>query len=169
MGGLAVGGWKVICMVLVVALATPALADKRVVCRSLALRDGPGTTARVVTSMVVGTRVELLEVYQGWGLIKLPRGMIGWARASGLAQPGATVVRAARARPRINEVEKYTSVVWPPSGNLNLRDGPGTRHPVTTVMARGDIVEVFQKSGKWAHVRCITGETGWTYAAYLSR
>lgn len=153
------------------ALASAAAAEKRVVSGALTLMDGPGTIYRSVQSMASGTRVELLETYEGYGLIRLPSGVVGWAVARRLVRPGAHAKPAAApvvaAKPV--DVKEYTTVVWPSSGNLNLRAGPGTNHPVTLSMPRGDIVAVFQKSGNWVHVRCITGEVGWTHTAYLSK
>lgn len=163
---------KVIITLGAMALASAAAADKRVVSGKLTLMDGPGTIYRSVQSMASGTRVELLETYEGYGLIRLPNGVVGWAAANRLVRPGAfkkkrPAAPVVAAKPV--DVEEYTTVVWPSSGNLNLRAGPGTDHPVTLSMPRGDIVAVFQKAGKWAHVRCITGEVGWTHTAYLSR
>lgn len=155
---------KVVLSVSAMVFSGSATADNRVVSGTLTLMDGPGKIYRPVQSMASGTRVELLESYEGWGLIRLPSGVTGWAAGSRLVRPGAYTRAAAPV-----DIEKYTSVVWPPEGNLNLRAGPGLGHDVKMVMARGDIVEVFQKAGKWAHVRCITGEVGWTYAGYLSR
>lgn len=168
------------------ALATTAMAEKRFVDGpgggGLVLRDGPGMTARPVLTMARGMRVEVVETWYGWGLIELPNGLSGWAPEAHLLRHVAPKVQKTQTvevapttivdpevEPETVDVKEYTTVVWPTEGKLNLRAGPGLKHDVLTKLPQGDWVEVFQKAGDWAHVRCMTGEVGWTHTAYLTR
>lgn len=169
------------------ALATTAMAEKRFVSGpgngALVLLDGPGNTARPVLNIAGGTPVNLTETWYGWGLISLPNGVEGWVPESYLArylrpkveQPAvvasapSTAIADPEVEPETVDVKEYTTVVWPTEGKLNLRAGPGLKHEVLTKLPQGDWVEVFQKAGDWAHVRCMTGEVGWTHTAYLTR
>jgi uncharacterized protein YgiM (DUF1202 family) len=150
----------------------------------VALRDGPGMTARPVLNLARGLRVEYLETWYGWGLIELPNGMSGWVPEAHLVRYIAPTINTSvvalaaivpttvvdpEVEPETVDVKKYTTVVWPTEGKLNLRAGPGLKHEVLTKLPQGDWVEVFQKAGDWAHVRCMTGEVGWTHTAYLTR
>ena len=151
----------------ILALGSAAQAEIRVISGSAVLMDGPGTTYRAVQTLPAGTRVTLLESYEGYGLVQLRSGVVAWTRSGKLARPGAVNRASVAVAPK--DVDAHTSVVWPKSGNLNLRAGPGLNHDVTMTMARGDIVEISKMAGKWAFVRCMTGETGWAHSAYLTR
>lgn len=175
---------KAVVAVGAMALATSAIAEKRYVDGpgggSLRLLDGPNATARPVLTMARGTRVEMLETWYGYALVELPNGVSGWATERHLARylaapkvtkpavPNTTIVDPA-VEPKPVDVDEYTTVVWPKEGKLNLRSGPGLKHEVLTKLPQGDWVEVFQVAGDWAHVRCMTGEVGWTHTAYLTR
>ncbi len=51
---------------------------------------------------------------------------------------------------------------------LNLRGGPGTNHPVTGKLAKGDRVRVLEEQGEWRRVRVgEAGAEGWASSAYL--
>ncbi|WP_425052930.1 SH3 domain-containing protein [Psychromarinibacter sp. S121] len=64
---------------------------------------------------------------------------------------------------------RYTSVVWPSEGKLDLRSGPGDDFAVLRGMERGDWVAVIEKDGPWVMVEHESGVTGWTLSAELTR
>jgi uncharacterized protein YgiM (DUF1202 family) len=132
------------------------------------LRAGPATTYFVERAISNGTHVQLLARSGDWAMIQLNNGGEGWILAKYLVRqrkpapkPG---VAAAPAMPM-----PYTSVVWPENGNLNLRSGPGTQHPVLQAMHAGSWVEVTESAGIWVRVRHESGAEGWAYRKYLTR
>lgn len=52
-------------------------------------------------------------------------------------------------------------------GRVNMRAGPGTGHPVVTVLSRGDAAEVVGTEGRWARIRAGEAE-GWMALSMLS-
>jgi uncharacterized protein YraI len=54
------------------------------------------------------------------------------------------------------------------NSELNVRQGPGTKFPVTYVLRQGDLVEVTRRQGEWAFVVGERGGEGWVYARYLT-
>jgi hypothetical protein len=50
---------------------------------------------------------------------------------------------------------------------VNMRSGPGTGHPVLTVLARGEAAEVLETEGRWARIRSGAAE-GWMALSMLS-
>lgn len=53
---------------------------------------------------------------------------------------------------------------------LNLRQGPGTTHPVLGTLAaeqRGLTVQYCDSTGRWCRVRGASGQDGWVASAYL--
>ena len=145
----------------------------------LTLIDGPGTTARTVDRVKNGTRVQELETYGGYSLVRLPNGFTAWvkgnhlSRSAPVAKPAAVADAApaqASETPALGaDAETFTSVVWPKAGNLNMRSGPGTNYEVLGTIQRGDWVEVFEKVGVWRHVRLASGDTGWAHGSYMTR
>jgi len=132
--------------------------------RGTPVLDGPETTARTVSYLARGIRVDVQEHYSGYALIALPSGGTAWVSNAALStQP--PVPRAARPQ----AVAPYASVVWTRSGPLNMRAGPGTGHAVLGQCQRGDWVEVTAKAGRWSEVRLADGAHGWVHSAYLTR
>jgi len=55
------------------------------------------------------------------------------------------------------------------ASGVNLRLGPGTHHPQTSRIARGESVELLQpESEGWIRVRLSDGRTGYVAARYLT-
>ena len=157
-----------------IACATVASAELRQVGPTSAkVIDGPGTVYRMVTTLAPGAKVQVVERYEGYALIRLPGGGTAWTKNSGLVAPGSVVKPAAtvaKAKPaKIEDVDPYATVVWTKSGPLNMRKGPGTDHAVLSQCRRGDWVKVVRKAGVWAEIELAQGETGWVHTAYLTR
>ncbi|MCC6008125.1 MAG: SEL1-like repeat protein, partial [Rhodobacteraceae bacterium] len=53
------------------------------------------------------------------------------------------------------------------NGYLNLREGPGTQHPIVQEMDIGTRVEVLGSQGSWRRVRLATGVEGWASANFM--
>ncbi len=152
------------------------------------LRAGPDPLYEAVASAPSGTRVETLEATLGWTLVRLPNGARGWVPNGQLVAPGAyqsdpdedpgaetgqeiadTPPVPKPDQPEVTEVTRYTSVVWPEAGRLNLRAGPGETFEVIRMMERGDWVAVLALAGDWAKVEHESGATGWTHSDFLTR
>ena len=54
------------------------------------------------------------------------------------------------------------------AGMLNLRKDPSTQSLAISVLRKGEELEVFQLSGKWAKVKASDGKEGWVYARYIT-
>lgn len=158
------------------ACATMATAELRQVGpSSVTVIDGPGTVYRFVTRLSQGTKVNVVERYDGYALINLPRGGTAWVKNSALVAPGTRVAKVKpKATPtpapvKVEEVEPYTTVVWTKADPLNMRKGPGVSHAVFSQCQRGDWVKVVGKSGIWAKIELAGGKQGWVHSAYLTR
>jgi len=151
-----------------------AMAGQAVLTAGAALRSGPDPLYEAVTSAGAGTLVDAIEGTVGWTLVRLPNGAKGWVQDGYLASPGTVVATAAPEPATVpaseaEPVTPFTSVVWPNSGRLNLRTGPGTTYDVVQPMNRGDWVSVTAEAGAWVKVVHESGQTGWTYRDYLTR
>ena len=147
------------------------IAEPRVVGAATALRAGPDRLYEVERRLGSGTRVDLLEISGGWGLVRLRDGMSGWVVAGQLVRPVAYRAVATVADKPLETLKErdYSSVVWPNTGRLNLRAGPGTAHSVVRAMDKGDWVKVVAQSGNWLRLQHISGDEGWAHKAYLTR
>jgi len=45
--------------------------------------------------------------------------------------------------------------------NVNLRDGPGTQHPILSFVASGFPIKVIEQRAGWSRVQIEDGRTGW--------
>ena len=124
------------------------------------LIDGPGKIYRQVAWLRAGTKLNVVERYQGYALVQTGFGT-AWVLDKSLTRNAPKAKRVT--------VDPYPSVVWTKGGPLNMRSGPGTGHGVTGQCQRGDFVEVVAKAGQWSEVRLANGENGWVYSAYLTR
>lgn len=140
-----------------------------------------------------GARVEVVERQSGWAWV-IHGGRSGWIEAKHLggararpAADAATPDKPARATPVLasltpvarpaadaepappveEPVKKYLSVVYPESGTLNLRKGPGIGFEVIAPMERGSWVQVVAHAGNWAKLRHESGAEGWAARKYL--
>ena len=173
--GLAVRGFGILISAGMIACATMASAELRQVGpTSASVIDGPGTVYRFVTRLSQGTRVNVVERYNGYALIKLRDGRTAWMKDSALVAPGTKIVSATKpkkpSQPIKTEIfDPYTSVVWTKSDPLNMRKGPGTSHAIMGKCQRGDWVKVLRKTGTWAEIELDDGKQGWVHTAYLTR
>ncbi|MDJ0824737.1 MAG: SH3 domain-containing protein [Rhodobacter sp.] len=143
----------------------PAAAERIVLGAPAALRAGPDPLYRAEAVLAPGTVVETAERSGGWVEVRLTGGQMGWVTARALTAPAP--VRPVALKPKI--APPYATVVWPSSGALNLRRGPGTGYAVVRPMQRGDWVEVQEYAGNWVRLRHPSGDEGWAYRAYLTR
>lgn len=125
---------------------------------ALNLRSGPSMQYRLITEMPHGSRVTLYASAGQWRKLRHETGAIGWAHGGWLSAD----------RPEPAEPKLQTLYVHAPAhGALNLRDGPGTDHPVILTMAQGSTVDVLGAQGDWLFVRHGSDRFGWAHAGYL--
>jgi hypothetical protein len=54
------------------------------------------------------------------------------------------------------------------ASRLNLRKEPSTQSHAFSVLRKGDELEVYHLTGKWAKVKTSDGREGWVYARYIT-
>ncbi len=71
-------------------------------------------------------------------------------------------------RPEANDQLKTTVLEalvpqagWYTATNVNLRDGPGTKHPVLLVIPNGSPIKLIEQRAGWSRVQIEDGRTGW--------
>ncbi len=52
---------------------------------------------------------------------------------------------------------------------INMRAGPGTRHPTLWTLAQGYPLEVLQTQGNWLKVRDFENDAGWVYRPLVNK
>ncbi len=130
----------------------------------LNLRSGPSTAYHIRARMPHGSRVTIHDHAGKWVELRHESGLTGWAHSGWLSH-----VRPARAtapRPPLAELETRF-VHAPRHGALNLREGPGTAHPVIMTMAHGSRVRLLGAQDDWLFVRHVSGKLGWAHGRYL--
>lgn len=51
---------------------------------------------------------------------------------------------------------------------LNVREGPGKRHPVMYKVYRNDILKIITRADGWVFVQLPSGKSGWVMAEYIT-
>ncbi len=114
---------------------------------ALHVRTGPGTSYKIINSLVRGTACTVLEKSGNWRKIKTAKGVTGWVSANYLKKQSAATV-ATR------------------GSNLLVRKGPSLDTAVLGRLRNGAKVTVKFITGKWAYVT--SGKlAGYAYTAYL--
>ncbi len=54
------------------------------------------------------------------------------------------------------------------ASTLNMREGPGTRHPVLWSLSRGYPLSVVSRQGNWLKVKDFEGDSGWVARSLTS-
>ncbi|WP_078440056.1 SH3 domain-containing protein [Shouchella oshimensis] len=132
----------------------PSLGSATTTAR-LNLRSGAGTSHRVLTTLPVGQKVELLQKQGNWYQVKAGN-QTGWVSADFIKTNGNNV-----------EENKPSLGSATTTARLNLRSGAGTSHRVLTTLPVGQKVELLQKQGNWYQVKA-GNQTGWVSADFLS-
>jgi uncharacterized protein YraI len=155
--------------------AAPSLTAT-VVTGALNMRSGPGIQHGVVATVGYGYQVALTGYRNAaatWVQVRLADGRQGWMNASYLRSntPVASLT--------VIDTPPPPATGQPPAGQtatvvnayrLNVRSGPGVAHGITTVIARGDVVELVgyrNASATWVKIRLANGVQGWVNAYYL--
>lgn len=136
------------------------MSDLRVTADRLNLRDGIGVDSRVLVQLPAGTQVSKLAANpeNTWFRVQTANGTIGWIAAKFAADVAAPAAPAAVVTLRVTTT------------GLNLRDGPGTDHPVLVQLPDGARVTRLDGSGdgQWAKVKTSKGTIGWVSTKFVT-
>ncbi len=156
-------------------MSVPALAETAVVTGSdVNLREGPGTTYRILDCLPWGATVTVTDQSDDtWFAVEVD-GQTGFMSAQFLKiggeqqeqqtdrPPWETVEDPAPA-PAVDEGEP----AWVNAMYVRFRSGPGSDYSVLGEYNRGKMLTVYGQSGAWASCS-IDGRSGYIYADYLT-
>ena len=111
---------------------TPTPGTAIVTGKNVALREGPGTWARVMTRLTTGTTVEIAEVPDGWAYVK-SGDLYGFMMKEFIADEGSQYRVTGK--------------------NVALRMGPGTSYKVRKRIPTGQKVKKAALPETWEYVR----------------
>ncbi|GAB4262674.1 N-acetylmuramoyl-L-alanine amidase [Thermincola ferriacetica] len=147
------------------------VASKSVVitATSLNVRNGPGTTYKVIATVKKGMVLKVLRQTTGWYNVVLPDGRNGWVAAGyvtvkNLNQPNPQVPKPETPGADLGTPTEKHGVVK--GGIVNVRSGPGTTYPVAAKVTNGTRVRITRETAEWYKVTLPDGKEGWI-AKYL--
>ncbi len=111
------------------------------------VRTGPSTDKPVYMELFKGYPLKVLERKGEWIKVSDFENDTGWVHSS-LTTKGHTVIISA-------------------SNKVNMRSGPGTKNAVIANIAKGVVLEIITRQGKWAKVKHLSGTEGWIYSPLL--
>lgn len=130
---------------------------------SLNVRDGPGTSYRILTTSRLGSRFAAFDFNGTWYKVYFP------------AQAGPYYAWLAGGDGIVSQFLQGATgqmLLRVTASQLNVREGPGTSYPVITVLAEGQVFTADSVSGDWARIFLpwITGHAaGWINHNYTIR
>ncbi|WP_437183586.1 SH3 domain-containing protein, partial [Shouchella xiaoxiensis] len=119
----------------------------------LNLRAGAGTSHRVLTTLPVGQKLEIIKQEGNWLQVKAGS-QTGWVSSDHVKTSGNTTQPA----PSIGTGET--------TARLNLRAGAGTSHRVLTTLPLGQKLEIIKQEGNWLQVKA-GSQTGWVSSDHV--
>ena len=96
------------------------------------VRKNPSLKAEVVYQAHLGYPVEVAETKGDWVKIRDWQGKVGWVNRSLINQ------------------KIHTAVILP--DRVNIRKGPGMKHPVVTQVRCGQVFKIFQADKEWIKI-----------------
>ncbi|WP_166511131.1 SH3 domain-containing protein [Desulfallas thermosapovorans] len=142
---------------------------------SVNVRNGPGTSHKVLNRVNTGTKLPVLKVSGDWLKVQLPDGGTGWI-AGWLVQvqQSAEQQAASQQTPAKGQSNNQTSG---PSENqtgiakvkqatvtgdiVNVRSGPGTSNDIVAKVNKGSKYTVDEVNGQWLKINLTDGKSGW--------
>lgn len=116
---------------------------------SLNVRQAPDTSAKIVTKLLKGTEVKVVEASGDWYKISYKE-VVGWVFGQYLS---------------VKDVAIGTGTV---SGdNVNIRSNPDTTSEIVTKLNKGQKLSYFARSGDWYRVQLPDGKFGWIYKEFF--
>jgi uncharacterized protein YgiM (DUF1202 family) len=135
----------------------------------LNIRTGPYFTYSVVVVIDKGQGFTLLgrNTPSTWLQIKLPSGIVGWAKAAYLKTD--FIVSSLPVTGDADVAAMSTGSALVITGRLNVRTAPDPFSRILAVVDKGATLTLVGRntSGTWAQVKTSNGTVGWVKAAYL--
>jgi uncharacterized protein YraI len=130
---------------------------------SLNVRDGPGTTYRILTTARLGSQFACFDYTGNWYKVYYPaQAGPGYAWISGGDGVAAQYLQGTTGR----------TILRVTAAQLNVREGPGTSYPVITVLAEGQVFAADSTGADWTRIFLpwIGGHSaGWINHNYTTR
>jgi uncharacterized protein YraI len=150
-------------------LPPPAVGDQyRVTASRLYIREGAGTNFPSLGFLEFNEVVTALAANedQTWRQIRRSDGLTGWSSAQYLIP----VPPPPPPDPNQPPPDEVTANWYRVTGQLNVRDGPGTNFGVAGSLSKDEVVEALNSNPdqSWIHFRRVDGSTGWASASYLT-
>ncbi len=131
-------------VLLVVSLLLPSMVLAEVMTVSFSgteMRSAPNAMAsKVITGLSPYAPLKVLEKGQEYYKVNDYRGRTGWVHRSLLSDTSGVVITGNRA---------------------NVRQGPGTSHPVIFQLSKGDTCRLISQEEKWLEIQTAEGKKGW--------
>ncbi len=129
------------------------------------IRGGPGVNYNLISQVMSGDRLPVLEKSGDWYKVRLNSGAAGWIAGWLVTAVAATPQATPAPSPPATQGEKIAVVT---GSVVNVRSGPGTSNGITGQVYQGNSLPVLGQSGDWYHVRLPSGVTGWVAGWLLS-
>lgn len=132
----------------------------------LQLRDGPGTNYVPLAKLTAGVQVDLLERYQDWYHIGVPGGADGWVKSQYVSTDEGVIKRLLEAESIPDANPAMVGVIV--ESAVNLRQGPDSKYPKVSGVAKGTQVDLLGKYGDWYKIKLPGGSSAWVFHDFLS-
>ncbi len=143
-------------------LPDPALApnDRGIVIVSVGnVRRGPGHPEELVTQVLLGDTLRLLENKGGWYHVRCPDGYLGWIDGDAILRLDSAEVDRWIAARRLIVTSHYDL----------LRSGPAASAAAVCDLVAGDILRLVAERGAWLETALPDGRTGFVERAAVTR
>lgn len=128
---------------------------------SMNVRSGGSTSYRVLTTIPKGTKVEVLEISNGWYKIVWPGASCGYAYVSNSSNKYFTYT----ANP-VNMTIPGAYLVRITASALNVRAGAGTGHKINTVVHKNEVYTIVEEKNGWGKLK---SGAGWISLKYTKK
>lgn len=147
----------------------------------LNVRNGPGNSYKIMTTVKNGTVHKITDKSNGWYKIQLSDGTNGWVYGSYVEEiiDVEEIIEDISNNPENNpskpddieiiETEVNLNGKVTSSTNLNVRSGPDTKYPVKASLVPGEVIILLSESNGWYKVKLSNGTIGWASSSYIAK
>ncbi len=132
------------------ASASPTAGIVSVTNGKLNVRSKADSASTIVSKLDKGSYVSLHSKSGSWWYVEYGKNQFGYCHSAYISPAGGSARKV------------YTS-----SGNLNVRNGPGTSYTLIDSISKGESLIVLSSSGYWSKVLYHGTKTGYVYNIYL--
>lgn len=137
-----------------------------VIAETLNVRSGARTDRPIITKIIKGTKVSILDTLSGWYKVKLPTNQVGWVSVDYIkVDKTSTTTGVTNNKPNTQPTASKIGTVT--TDGLNVRSGAGINHGVITKVNKGAQVTLLETKGDWYKVKLTDGKTGWVNKSYI--